>query len=420
MIAVPAWLNEPQTPISQDFWTGNNGIVDTFMRPKPGVAPFIKFFNARSIFLETGLALSYVSNDTLSVAISLSNFGDGDLPASARVAWSISLDGKPVKTSVVPAATSVPQGEVGLVASIQFELPDVGTTVSVPFGATNGPKTITVAASFAADGGLFAAAVPQNSWNATLFPRWVSAPSPRTAPAVEVTEPSLVARCGFNDCTVTSLHRDPAGPAAVIITRNVSTALLQSAANGSVLVLLQDGAGTYFPSAATRFKQAWWLGLAEDNNAGTIIYDNAAPILGGMAAGTGQLYGGKSWYRMIEGAQTFFVDEMRALPGAWAGPGTGVYAEDGCPSIGCPAEFPYATHEAAPEASNLCYTTAAAAAAGAGPCGSWCTHNVHVGDGCELDFFPFFWTRLGLGFASLSLFTLPHPPPPLGGACAVG
>ena len=40
----------------QDYWTGNNGIADTFMRPKPGVAPFIKGFNAQSIFLETGYA----------------------------------------------------------------------------------------------------------------------------------------------------------------------------------------------------------------------------------------------------------------------------------------------------------------------------------------------------------------------------
>ena len=59
----------------QDYWTGNNGIADTFMRPKPGVADYIKGFNAQSIFLETGLTLSYVSNDTLSCKISLSTLG---------------------------------------------------------------------------------------------------------------------------------------------------------------------------------------------------------------------------------------------------------------------------------------------------------------------------------------------------------
>lgn len=49
------------------------GILDTFMNPKPGVAPYIKQFNARSIFLQDGLQLSYQSGDHLSVDISLSN-----------------------------------------------------------------------------------------------------------------------------------------------------------------------------------------------------------------------------------------------------------------------------------------------------------------------------------------------------------
>ena len=38
----------------QDYWTGNNGVIDTFLNPKPGVAEYIKQFNARSIFLQDG------------------------------------------------------------------------------------------------------------------------------------------------------------------------------------------------------------------------------------------------------------------------------------------------------------------------------------------------------------------------------
>ena len=383
----------------QDYWTGSNGIVDTFMRPKPGVAEFIKGFNAQSIFLETGLALSYVSNDTLYCKISLSNFGDGSLPPSTKLAWSILLDGKVIKAAVVQVATPVVQGELDLVASIEFVLPDVGTTASVPFGTTDGPKTITVTAAFAQDGGggSFAATVPGNSWNATLFPRWVSAPSPggnssttttttttTTPQPVEVTDPILQGQCGFDDCAVTSLNRDPASPPAVIMTRTVSSALLQSAAAGSVLVLLQDATSAMFPSIATRFKQAWWLGLANDVNAGTLVYNNSATILGGMAAGgAGEMYAGKSWYRMVEGAQTFLVDDLYTLPGVWSGASDGVYSEATCPSVvGCPADYPYATHGPPPFAGNLCYTTAADAASGTGACGSWCTHDVNVGSGC--------------------------------------
>ena len=42
-----------------------------------------------------------------------------------------------------------------------------------------------------------------------------------------------------------------------------------------------------------------------DNNAGTLVYDNAASVLGGMAPDG---YGGQSWFRMIDGAQTFLLD----------------------------------------------------------------------------------------------------------------
>jgi hypothetical protein len=118
----------------QDYWTGSNGIVDTFMRPKAGVAPYISQFNARSILLSDGLALNYASQDTLDVDISLSNYGDGALSASTKVSWSVLMDGKVLKTAVVPAANAVPQGELGVVATISLALPDIGTSASVKFG----------------------------------------------------------------------------------------------------------------------------------------------------------------------------------------------------------------------------------------------------------------------------------------------
>ena len=50
----------------------------------------------------------------------------------------------------------------------------------------------------------------------------------------------------------------------------------------SSLSLDQNTTGGFFPSQPTRFKQAWWLGNANDNNAGTVVYDSAAPVLGKM------------------------------------------------------------------------------------------------------------------------------------------
>ena len=59
---------------------GKNGVLNAFQRPKPGVAPYIKGFNARSIFLQDGLKFAYRSNETLEVDLLISNYGSGPLP----------------------------------------------------------------------------------------------------------------------------------------------------------------------------------------------------------------------------------------------------------------------------------------------------------------------------------------------------
>ena len=135
--------------------------------------------------------------------------------------------------------------------------------------------------------------------------------------------------------------------------------------------------------------QAWWLGSATDNNAGTLVYDNAAQVLGGMAPDG---YADQSWFRMINGAQTFLIDQMPTLPGAWSPPQNGTYTEeDGCRDHGaggCPAEFPYPINDegkgpcGAACTKKICYKTKAEAAAGTGPCGSWCTKDINTGGGC--------------------------------------
>lgn len=94
-------------------------------------------------------------------------------------------------------------------------------------------------------------------------------------------------------------------------------------------------------------------------------------------------YADQSWFGLINGAQTFLIDEFRVLPGPWAGPGRGSYNGAGvCPSLGCPAEFPFRSHGPSPYAENICYSSAEDAAKGEGPCGSWCTRSINVGDGC--------------------------------------
>lgn len=377
----------------QDYWTGNNGVVDTFMNPKPGVAPYIKAFNARSILVQSGLALSYSSKDPFSVEVSLSNFGDSDLTpgGDTKISWSVLLDGKVIKTDPAAAVQQpVAQGTLGVVVSIDIAaLPDVGTTASILFGATDGPKTLTVTAQLTGSSS-FAGLVPKNSWNATLFPRWEDSKSPSTTShsnkqsAIQVTNANLLKSCGFSDCVLSDVDPDPKAPAAVYLTSTINDALIQSVKQaGSVVVLLESTSTGFFKTTATRFKQAWWLGSATDNNAGTLVYDNAAAILGGMAP---DHFADQTWWRMVNGAQTFLLDEMPTLPGTWSPSQKGVYGQqDGCTAHGphpCPAAFPFPTHGPKPFKGVVCYKTQAEASTGEGPCGSWCTMDVSIGDGC--------------------------------------
>ena len=217
---------------------------------------YIKQFNARSIFLQDGLELSYASGDALSVDISLSNFGDGVLPAATQLTWSVLLEGKAIKTATAAVTQSVPQGSLGVVGTVTLTLPDVGTTESIAFGATNGAKTLTVTAQFAAGGGGsgFATAVPMNTWNATLFPKHVAGESKSPVMATSAT---LKEHCGFSNCKLSDGEPSPDAPPALYLTTTMTGALAASVEKaGSVVLLLQGTSSGFFQTAATRFKQA--------------------------------------------------------------------------------------------------------------------------------------------------------------------
>ena len=178
----------------QDYWLGNNGIVDTFMRPKPGVAPYIKAFNAPSIFVQEGIELAYSSKDALAVDVSLSNFGAGDLPIGAVVQWSLLANGVSFSSGKAATTAAIAQGMLGTVASVRTVVPDAGTTVTT----TAGPIQITLLVKLISPAA-FASAVPVNSWNSTVFPTWVDSP---TGPGwnITVTDGAWLNGCMFNNC----------------------------------------------------------------------------------------------------------------------------------------------------------------------------------------------------------------------------
>ena len=65
------------------------------------------------------------------------------------------------------------------------------------------------------------------------------------------------------------------------MTDTITGTMASSAHNDGSIIVLTVGSSNmaHFDVSTTRFKQAWWLGSATDNNAGTLVYDNAAEIL---------------------------------------------------------------------------------------------------------------------------------------------
>jgi len=82
---------------------------------------------------------------------------------------------------------------------------------------------------------------------------------------------------------------------------------IEAMAEGACLVLLSPQG--VFPTVPNRFKTAWWLGNAKDNNVGTVVYES--PVTRGMAP---EGWCDAGWYHLLEGAQAVILDDLPAQP----------------------------------------------------------------------------------------------------------
>jgi len=106
----------------QDYWTGSNGIVDHYFRPKPEIAPErVRRFNADVVVLLDGLELTCRGDQPLSVKVLVSNYSEAVI-RDATLRWRVKLAGKLVAEREV-AKVTVGQGEVARVGEIAIELP---------------------------------------------------------------------------------------------------------------------------------------------------------------------------------------------------------------------------------------------------------------------------------------------------------
>jgi hypothetical protein len=82
-----------------------------------------------------------------------------------------------------------------------------------------------------------------------------------------------------------------------------------------VVIVLQSTADKPYPSEQTTFKPAWWLGSLADGNVGMVVYPPATTILG-RGATSQNPWALLSWFRMLNGAQTFLLENFTTSPTA--------------------------------------------------------------------------------------------------------
>ena len=270
----------------QDYWTGSNGIVDHYFHPKPAIAPErVRRFNADVVVLLDGLEPTCRGDQPLSAKVLVSNYSEAAI-RDATLRWRVKLAGKLVAEREV-ARVAIGQGEVAQVAEIGVELPSPPS-----------PQTLTVEAALA-DG----KAAYRNDWSAWVYPATV--PPPKLLAPLFAGPGLLRPLAAFGARPLPTSGKLPTKAVYVMSLPTIEP--IEAVAEGACLVLLSPQG--IFPSAPNRFKTAWWLGNARDNNVGTVVYEN--PVTRGMAP---EGWCDAGWYHLLEGAQATILDDLPAQP----------------------------------------------------------------------------------------------------------
>ncbi len=269
----------------QDYWTGSNGIVDAYFRPKDVPIEAVRYFNDAVVILVDGLAPACRAGDTLRLAFSVSNYGEE------------ALDGATLHCTVVRGSRSSDAGTFTLARIPQGEVVPVARA-EVPIEAVDAPERVSVRAELRAGG-----TRRENSWYTWAYPPAALPVRARVPIFAGPDQAEGLARFG-----AAPLPSSGALPApAVYAASQPNARMLDAVARGATLVCLAPQG--LFPSVTNRFKPAWWLGNANDNNAGTVVYEH--PLTRAIAP---EGWCDLGWHRLLEGAQAYVLDDLPAQP----------------------------------------------------------------------------------------------------------
>jgi beta-galactosidase len=270
----------------QDYWTGANGLYDTYFRPKSIRPETVRQFNGPTVLLLEGLPTTCSASNALKLKLLVSNYAAEPI-RKGRLRWTAKLG-----TRVLGEPHELPldaaQGELVEAGRISLELP-----------AVSRPEKLVLEAELSGSG-----AAAQNEWYAWVYPE------PKLL-TTAVTTPLFASHELMSQIKPFGARLVPSGEAlptnAVYVVTQPDRRLLQAAEAGASLLCLSPAG--LFPTAVNRFKPAWWLGNPNDCNAGTVVYPN--PVTREMAP---EGWCDLGWYRLLEGAQAFLLDEVPFVP----------------------------------------------------------------------------------------------------------
>ncbi|MBI5091751.1 MAG: hypothetical protein HZB26_04820 [Candidatus Hydrogenedentes bacterium] len=273
------WLLQP-------WYVGANGLLDAHRRPNSVTPDEVRQFNAPVVLLQDGINLTYRSGEPLTFSLRLSNYSGGPIE-NGVVHVVVSGEGVTLDDRTLNVA-ALPNGQLGIVGDVKVALPE-----------PKEPQRIKVKAQLES-----ATARQSNEWTTWVYP--ARTPQPAVGVPVYATPDALGMVASFGAAPMPSDGRTL--KRAVYVAHQPTEALAQAAERGSCVVLLSP-AGV-IPTDCTTYKTAWWLGVFEgDSNAGTYVHDN--PVTRGL---TPEKWCDASWFHLLQGAQTFLLDDLPSQP----------------------------------------------------------------------------------------------------------
>ncbi len=273
------WLLQP-------WWACSDGLLDIYRRPTSIKPEDVRRFNGPVVLLEEGLELSYRGKNKLEIELLMSNYS-GRAIDQTSLRYEVRTDTAVLRQGTLPVS-GVNNGDLADLGTVSLILPDpqVPQRVTVEVQLENQDE------------------IPANSWSTWIYP--AGNPSPDLDVPLFASEDLLDLLADFNPQSF-PLSKSLAGK-AVCVARQPTPALLEAAAAGCCVILLSPV--DIFPLSWTSFKTAWWNGAIEGNsNTGTLVYDHS--VTRDIAP---EGWCDASWFRLLEGAQTYILDDFPAQP----------------------------------------------------------------------------------------------------------